>query len=820
MTEFKSKASTLMGIPPEIRLMIADILQFEDSNSIFDLAAASRKLYSEVNNYRFCDIQLTLVNRKKLTADLTHWNKLLLQTDGFSSVQRLTIQGSLPPILKDDEGNELTAVLWSSTEDRGNINELTSREEFYEQDFGGKSLIHPNPEYNGWSPLPEFVSRLVGLKDLVWRSLTLFPPPILKVVQHKFDQKNLITCKLHILTYNLPCFFQKPSQRHGTNWYEYHLATSPCLSSIVLSMDQRRPEAMARQDKLMLYELATSLSPNLTKLNIMDVSSELPRRLNDLPRPTSNQSTKRNSLQGLSLNWDNHWEWTKQDDFNEIRVLQLWLIREENLRLAANREYPALNSLALQPFETVDDELVRRFVCSLSPLDSLHLCGAYSQETFEAILDVHGESLRKLCLVPMGKSDVFDYRRITPSLLHLIRTHCPNLQEFRLPTIRSAGNRDECDLYRALGKYSKVINLTLELQQCDQCPDMDLGEFKDYVERARRREWRTREWLTNIAVDERLVREIFSFITRTSSPLRRLRIGFDTSLRSVQPDFNYKGDRKITKFMSRQYVAFRCDGDRLVVREIGAKARKFKEADDPCSLGIRLGEHGCFGFFSVFPAREVVRRVEDIEEKERDQLFHRLKYELIGVESWGGDQAEQETAARKADVIIQKFKQLNPGVYEWCKVKADQKAREEAKEKAAAIAKEKAEKKAAARKARRFNKWAQENPEAYDKWVWDDFDRKQAKIYAEEEAVRKADEEAKAKEEAYEKYMASSGRNWGDDRLDGVNSSVYKSRSSGYNPRYPDDTLPEEFDPEDWWNKWYSHPLTDKKPEKFWYSSW
>ncbi|KAJ6002309.1 hypothetical protein N7522_007536 [Penicillium canescens] len=216
---------TLVGVPPEIRLVILDILQLEDPQSIFSFAAVSRKLYSETNKYRFHDIQLTLVNRNKLTVDIDRWNKILRQNDSFSSVLRVTVQGSLPPIQEEgDEDKNLTAVPWSSAEDRDNINELTSREEFYEQDFGGKPHITPRPEYCGWSPLPEFLGQLVGLKDLVWRSLTLFPPPLLKT--------DVPTCKLHIMTYNLPRHFHKQSSRHGTDWYEYQLATSPAYPAL------------------------------------------------------------------------------------------------------------------------------------------------------------------------------------------------------------------------------------------------------------------------------------------------------------------------------------------------------------------------------------------------------------------------------------------------------------------------------------------------------------------------------------------------------------------------------------------------------------
>ncbi|KAJ6046269.1 uncharacterized protein N7446_009361 [Penicillium canescens] len=758
---------TLVGVPPEIRLVILDILQLEDPQSIFSFAAVSRKLYSETNKYRFHDIQLTLVNRNKLTVDIDRWNKILRQNDSFSSVLRVTVQGSLPPIQEEgDEDKNLTAVPWSSAEDRDNINELTSREEFYEQDFGGKPHITPRPEYCGWSPLPEFLGQL-------------------------FIQTDVPTCKLHIMTYNLPRHFHKQSSRHGTDWYEYQLATSPCLSSIVLSYNQKHySRVMTSHENMMLYDLATRLAPNLTHVNIMDISSELPRRPNAPPGPTSNQSINGKPLQGLSLTGGDPWEWNKQSDYSDLRVLQLWDVDEAMLWTAASREYPALNSLAVQPSSEVKDETVRRFVCSLSPLDSLHLCGEYTQETFQAILDHHGESLRKLCLVPVGEYDRFDYRRITPEFLTLVRTHCPNLKDFRVPTIRSAGRREECDLYRALGQFPKVINLTLELQHCDQCADMDPGEYKDYVERDRRREMRIKEWFTNIAVDERLVREIFSFIARTS-PLRRLRIGFDTSLRSVHPDFNYKGDRAITKFMSRQYVCFRCNDDRLIVREIGAKARKLKEDEDPCELGPRDEAFGYAGFSSVFPTHaELARRKELKQEKERQDLLFGLKCELAKVECNPNDPFSKKKAEKEKERIFLKFKWDHPDVLEWTEAMAEYKAQKEAEELAEEIAKLKAKETAEEEERRRFERWKWVHWREYAKLVW-------AEVIAEQ----RAEEEVKKKAEEHAKKMADPNRDWGDDSLD------RKERDG----RWADP--PPRSDPGRWWERWYSHPLTDLEPE-------
>ncbi|OQD88451.1 hypothetical protein PENANT_c004G07175 [Penicillium antarcticum] len=723
---------SLMGFPAEMRLLIADILQAEDPPSIFNLAAVNRNLYIETNRYRFRDIQLNLVTRKKLAEDL--WKEILQRNDAFSSVQRLTIQGFLPPI-QDERVKKMTVVPWSSAEDRDNINELTSREEFNDQNFDGKPHWKPRPEYNAWPALPEFVYRLLGLKDLVWSSLTLFPPPLLNVLNKKFHQTNLTTCKLHILTYNLPRYVQQSEQRCDTNWYEYHLATSPCLSSIVLSVEQQRDvRRLSQDDKMMLYELATRLAPNLTKVNIMDVSSELPCRLNAVPRPIVSQSLKRNPLQGLSLN---------------LRVLQLWQANEGTLQNAGSRDYPALSSLALQPNSEVEEELVRRFVCSLPLLNSLHLCGKYSEETFQAILDCHGQSLRKLCLVPVTLYDEFNYHRITLELLKLIRTHCPNIQDLRVPTIRSAGGREECDLYRALGEFPKVTNLTLELQQCDEIPDMDPGVFRDFVERDRRRELNIRQFFTKIAVDER--------------------------------------------FMSRQYVAFRCDGDRVVVREIGVKSRKIKEHESPCLLGAYFAERGYIGFFGVFPQPEVIKTKDQMTENEIERAIRNLKLDFA---SNSGGRWEDEPKERLIkEELIREFKRLHPGLYEWSEAHDAAEAR-----------KEEAKKRAAEQEKRRFNKWTRENPKAYQDYLRARREAKLKKKLEEKKAAKEAKEEAKRKAEAYARHMANPNRDWGDDSLDGKNT---------WN-RWPVSNVP-KLDPKmagDWWNKWYSFPLTDLPPEK------
>ncbi|KAJ5775330.1 uncharacterized protein N7511_000341 [Penicillium nucicola] len=790
MNESRPKPS-LMGVPTDIRLWIADILKAEDPPSVFNLAAVNHKLFSETNKFRFHDIQLTMVSREILASDLDRWTEILQQNDAFSSVQQLTIHGSLPSVQCENHMKS-TMEPCSSEQGRASSDKLINRQEFKEEHFNGKPHWKPYPEYTDWLALSEFLDSLLGLRHLVWHPLTLFPSPPLDVLDKKYDQKDLTACKLHILSYNLPRFVQKPAQRRGTDWYEYQLSTSSCLSSIVISLKQQyKARSLSCPERTMFYEFATKSAPNLTKVNITDVSSELPRRLNTVSPLIRPQSTKRTPLQGLSLYGRDPWSWNTQADFNDLRVLELLQANETTLQMAASREYPALSSLTLQPCCNIDEQLIRQLFCSLPPLESLHLCGQYSEETFQAILDLHGESIRKLCLVPVTLYDEFDYHRITPEFLKLIRTHCPNLRELRVPTIRSAGRKEECDLYRALGEFPKLNNLTLKLQQCDQIPDMDPGEFKNFVERDRRREMVIREWFINIAVDERLVREIFFFIAGTSSTLRRLRIGFDTSLRSVHPEYNYEGDREITKFMSRQYVAFRCDGDRLIVREIGAQGRKLRELEDPCSLGFRIGQRRLIGFSAVFPLRhEVIKCKAEMSEGEIERALANLKRKLEseprgfrkGTESY-------RISMEKKNQIISEFKRLHPGLYEWGRDRDAAEAR-----------RQKAERREEHLRRESFNKWARENPKDHQEFRRAQRETKRKKKAEEMRLAREAEKEAKRKAEAHARDMANPNRDWGDDSLD--------RQDTRYIPGDP------EVSESDWWNKWYSYPLTDLLPEK------
>ena len=81
-----------------------------------------------------------------------------------------------------------------------------------------------------WLPLAQFLDQLPDLKDLIYAYSNQIPMSILSSL-HQHHPIN----RLHVHTFSLRSLFQPRDRPHDIDPDEFVLATSPCLSSIVVS---------------------------------------------------------------------------------------------------------------------------------------------------------------------------------------------------------------------------------------------------------------------------------------------------------------------------------------------------------------------------------------------------------------------------------------------------------------------------------------------------------------------------------------------------------------------------------------------------------
>lgn len=149
-----------------------------------------------------------------------------------------------------------------------------------------------------------------------------------------------------------------------------------------------------------------------------------------------------------------------------------------------------------------------RYLClhSLRRVDNLHL-----------IVEQHGPSLKGLIVEPSGLAQS-QYPRLDVSDIVQLATYCPNLKELRLQIKRSMASQAECELYKALGEFSNLHSLVLDLH------------FDARLEPARRHLdtkdlTALRKTFINAATDERLALGIWNMIkTNKASRLQYLRV--------------------------------------------------------------------------------------------------------------------------------------------------------------------------------------------------------------------------------------------------------------------------------------------------------
>ncbi|KAL3460847.1 hypothetical protein BJX64DRAFT_262321 [Aspergillus heterothallicus] len=212
-------------------------------------------------------------------------------------------------------------------------------------------------------------------------------------------------------------------------------------------------------------------------------------------------------------------------DLSRLRSLEIQVLEDPGLLKRAALALSNLERLFLSVWQVVqdrdfgrdNDDLVTG-VQAFRPLKYLSLCGFYSTSSLKRITETHGRTLQGLIITPdaqtrfTGLAEIVEYKypELADFEVAQLSQDCPKLQELRIPIRRSAGNPQECNLYRALGHFSNLHTLITDLH------------FNSQIQPNRPLELsHARTSFINAATDEKLVSDIWSHIT-SAQHTRRL----------------------------------------------------------------------------------------------------------------------------------------------------------------------------------------------------------------------------------------------------------------------------------------------------------
>ncbi|KAL2821142.1 hypothetical protein BJX63DRAFT_379471 [Aspergillus granulosus] len=611
--------ATLLSLPLETLELISSHLT-DHKLSLYAFSQATKRC-AAASNIRFREITLRLSVREEIEFHIIRWSEILQQNSAFSSVRHLTISGciAMGKEEQDLDGFLLPSVIVEC--DQGE-DELTRRGEVYDDILRGRFYqlgVEEDQSDEPWKDFAAFLERLTGLKNIVWACERCFPQPLLSVLH------GIPGCQLHVKAFDPPRLIkadfeddeteedgsENSSPKSGdvlqegfVDEYEYRLATSPCLTSIVVPIAHDDPHREYNEEAVQW--MVRSITPNLRHVHIIDSGPGF--RYRQMTQFTYGRQSIRNKLsdemgpgelESLSLDPANETRlesWESAIDFSHLCNLQLWRARKATLARAQLYDFSSLKSLALDVLNdqhSIDaspvDRAVGTFLKSLPPLDSLHLTGPWAVETFKAVLQHHGRALRKISLYP-SENRHLDQFLITPRKIRLIGKHCPNLRDARLQVKRSAGDQEEQEIYQTVGALPKLRHLSLQLDIYNLVkvglPMRSLEQNSEHVRRI----------LINMAVDAKLAKEIACLII---SKGRVETVILDLGINAT----GILGD--IARYMKRRWKCVRIpqsstDDGQVAVQEIGVERRKRRQDGEAATKLSGFTS----AFASVWPLQE------------------------------------------------------------------------------------------------------------------------------------------------------------------------------------------------------------------------
>ncbi len=569
-------STSLEVLPLHLLESICEYVAYCDSKrrSLFDFSLTSKYCCCATTPQRFARIIFTMRGNRKLRQDLARWNEILRVDGRFGHVRSVKVVGRLLTEQQEQQERYILFGIVAGDDKTSNSDDKASNSDDKESNsdsdsddeqdfcefpqtpywFNGSRPRPKNQEQKDaldqpWIPLAHFISRLSGLKDLVWACENQLPPCLLSTI-HEHHPRS----RLHIHTFSLRSLYQNKDHLHDIDPDEFAIASSPCLTSLAVSHNPFDNDGNFNYNEEAVHRMIEGLAPNLASVCMWAVhpgGSLGPWETYETPRPPwlgcftqgPRDEVSKGHLQQLMLgsdrlNCQDIVAWSHRTNLDELRSLKLItrisLEAIETLTvLAREGQFKSLRQLLL--VLTADDHEQRiqldgatsLFLEALAPLEDIYLTGFWGHATFNAILNHHGSSLRKIRLeqspIQRMQKDSFIVSR---HRVEEIAQACPNLANVELFIPRTQGDEHEVAIYRALGRMKKlkrvslfVNNLKLSVSNFG-LPIISPGPDQDATTED------IRKVFINAAIDSSLAISIFRIISADNPRFERLTLKF------------------------------------------------------------------------------------------------------------------------------------------------------------------------------------------------------------------------------------------------------------------------------------------------------
>lgn len=498
---FEVMSSQLETLPSEIQQCIVEYLDATSPASLTTLGCVSKRLFATVKPFLLRTIRFSVVDISdyneirpdRISTAVHEYSQLLQRYNGTSYVQHLIIGGDIShdkygAYGSKDKGDYGPYQWRQSKISRMDRLALASADgELCDQPDPLRRDVRHGADYSGpdecyrndyaWKPIAEFITKLPGLKHLIYNYFSQFPPCLLEALH-----KHRPGCQLHLYSFRM-------RSAPVLDAYETKLITSPCLKSIRVAckIDRKRGTDFDLNhpgDYAMRH--AVVIAPALRRMHVDMYRGGGARRISLEPRekvttvspcaPDSGDIRQRlHSLRlfsyaGVSTSRKLLERWMARVDFSELKALGIVGYTEPATMefLGSDCQFPSLRSLlirlTLYDCESEREKLdygksMKQLLGRLSPLLSLSLSHLMPGLNVEFIAKHHGVTLRRLAITD-SKLNEYD--------LKCLAKFCPHLEYLKLSLPRSWGDASEVALYNALGSIPRLVEVELDLKSPDR----------------------------------------------------------------------------------------------------------------------------------------------------------------------------------------------------------------------------------------------------------------------------------------------------------------------------------------------------------------
>ncbi|KAK0666623.1 hypothetical protein QBC41DRAFT_230201 [Cercophora samala] len=494
----------LRTLSPELLHQVCELLYEEHRPSLVSFALASKQCHAIAGAYLFRRLTFNITTPTGLQKHTAKCIEILQRNHAFQHVRCVVLVGFYDegfgmyerpdppfPFGRDEYRDEHVEMLWNtapapSLEWEVNNARLHGIPDYSKLDWRRVPISNtPASEAydmdEPWDPMAKLISRLPGLREVIYQCPVQFPPCLLQALHNKMPQT---IPRLHLRTFELRVLNDTTTADTDLDPHELALITSPCVRRIwLMDINNRGRNATMdpkKQDVFCRVMRNRVLVPNLDGVCLVEHQGFLPDNSSHnivvtmLKKAAKEKTCIR--LKELFLDCAYLNDITTLGnalDLSLLRVLHLTKMHQANaLDALETSSLPMLRDLSIEctfsPVVLWDAyDKVRQFVRRFGNLESLRVRGwDWSMASFSAWSgDITPfETVRSLWLEGEKEGE------IASSIQSDLEIRClgyiyPGVEVLSLPIRRSKGDMNEVLLYEAIARgFPKLKRLALTLE--------------------------------------------------------------------------------------------------------------------------------------------------------------------------------------------------------------------------------------------------------------------------------------------------------------------------------------------------------------------